>query len=251
MTANISPVKSRSYAVLKNVAACVVLVTRLINRDEGLPGIGVMYGPSGYGKTRASLFARNRLRAVYVEAGESWNKKTLLQSILLEFGDPAPRGTVASLTRQAIIRLGEDITRPLIIDEADKLVDKGMIELVRELFEHSQAPILLIGEELLPKKLQQVERVHNRVLAWLPAQPLDLEDARELAKLRLERDGVSVEDGLLARMLEMGEGRARRLDVSLSTLREWVRTTGIKQVTLAGYTGDICTQQPPQRARRA
>ncbi len=67
----------------------------------------------------------------------------------------------------------------------DKLVDKGMIELVRDINKAAQVPVLLVGEELLPQKLEQYERVHNRVLEWVLAQPCDLADARAQANLLL------------------------------------------------------------------
>ena len=37
-------------------------------------------------------------------------------------------------------------------------------EIVREISEASQVPVILVGEEQLPQKLARVERVHNRVL---------------------------------------------------------------------------------------
>lgn len=54
-------------------------------------------------------------------------------------------------------QIGEELSlsqRPLIIDEADFLVQKRMIEVVRDIYESSQATIILIGEEAMPVKLQ-------------------------------------------------------------------------------------------------
>jgi len=238
------PVNAPTFAPLKNVASCMTLVNRLISRPPSLPGLGVMYSPSGFGKSYASIYAQNKTGAVRVEVGESWNRKTLVKALLLELGDNAPRGTIADMTSQAIRLIGDDPFRPVIIDEADKLVDKGMIEIVREIQEHSQAPILLIGEELLPRKLLAVERVHNRVLEWLPAQPCDIDDASKLAGVFLP--GVKINDAMLQRVLEAAEGRARRIVVTLSGMAEWARNAGAKEVP-ADWDGAICTGLPPQR----
>ncbi|MBN0602975.1 AAA family ATPase, partial [Pseudomonas aeruginosa] len=73
--------------------------------------------------------------------------------------------------------------RPLIIDEMDNLVASGQVELIRDLYESSQASILLIGEEWLPTKLKKYERFHGRILSWIPAQPVSMDDARELVKI--------------------------------------------------------------------
>ena len=236
---------SRSFAALKNVMGCTALVTKLQNRTPGLPGLGVMNGPSGYGKTMASLYAQNRTRAIRVEVGDTWTRKTLLESILLEAGVHKPRGTIVDLARQAINILGDDPSRPLFIDEADRLVDKGMIEVVRELHEHSQVPVLLIGEEQLPEKLLRIERVHNRVLDWFPAQPCDLEDTRKLAALFLK--GAEVSDGLLDRVREQCEGRARRIVTTLDDMAAWARNNGVQSLDEKTYNGGFFTGVPPRR----
>ena len=244
---NIStPVKAPgSLAFLKNVLGCMNLVNRLCDRQPGLPGIGVVNGPSGYGKTWGSIYAQNKTRAIRVEVGDTWTRKTLLEAILIEAGVQKPRGTIAGLAKQAIMVLGDDPGRPLFVDEADRLVDKGMIEIVRELHESSQVPVLLIGEEQLPEKLLGIERVHNRVLDWYPAQPCDLEDCRKLADIFLPR--IEIDDSLLDRVREGGEGRARRIVVTLSGMAEWSRNTGVKQLSLSTYKGGIFTGVPPRR----
>ncbi|NJL07969.1 MAG: ATP-binding protein, partial [Methylacidiphilales bacterium] len=81
---------------LKNVANFMTLVVRLQDRDPHLPGFGVCHGPSGYGKTYASIYAQNKTRAVRVEVGDTWTRKTLLKALLFELGEP-PRGTVADI----------------------------------------------------------------------------------------------------------------------------------------------------------
>ena len=182
MTNGDNSVNPGGLAALKNVSRFLVLMETLINRGPHLPGIGVFHGYSGYGKTYAALYVQNITGALRVEVGDSWTKKKFLQMLLEEAGIDKPRGrTIADLTEEAIEVLGDDPGRPLFIDEADKLADKGMLELVREIHEHSQAPIVLIGEEQLPGKILKVERVHNRVLDWVPAEPCDHDDARALA----------------------------------------------------------------------
>jgi len=142
--------------------------------------------------------------------------------------------------------LAEEPRRPLFIDEADKIVDKGYIELVRELAMNSNVPVLLIGEEALPQKLAAYERVHNRVLAWFGAEPCDLEDARKLAQLLLAP--VVIADDLLEQIRIQGDGRARRIATSLDGVAHWARNTGAQHVARENYDGPIYTGEPP-RAR--
>lgn len=235
-----------SFAALKNVMGFRELVARIQERSPSLPNIGVMHGRSGDGKTYASIYAQNKTRAIRVEVGDTWTRKTLLTSILREGGLANPKGSIPELSELATSMLAEDPERPLLIDEADKIVDKGYIELVRELAMKSNAPILLIGEEALPQKLAQFERVHNRVLAWFGAEPCDLDDARKLADLLLAP--VTIGDDLLEEIRRQGDGRARRISTSLDGVAHWARNSGVKAVTRENYSGPIYTGEPP-RAR--
>jgi hypothetical protein len=241
---NVKP--SPTFAALKNVAGFYGQVVKLQDRKPSLTNIGVMHGPSGYGKSYASIYAQIKTRAIRVEVGESWSRKKLVSAILREGGVAEPRGDTAALVEQAIQLLAEEPRRPLFIDEADKLVDKGMIEIVRELAQHSQVPVLLIGEEMLPQKLAKVERVHNRVLDWFGAEPCDLDDCKKLAEIFLK--GVIVSDDLLEDIRVKGDGRARRIVVSLNDAFEWARNNGVKAIGKDNYAGAIYTGEAP-RAR--
>ncbi len=247
MSDSISAVKPpTTFAALKNVMGFFAQVRKLQDRKPSLPNIGVMHGPSGYGKSYASIYAQNKTRAIRIEVGDSWNRKSLVRAILREGGMADPRGTTADLAEQAIAMLAEDFRRPLFIDEADKLVDKGLIETVRELAQHSQVPVLLIGEEMLPTKLARYERVHNRVLDWFGAEPCDLEDCRKLAAIFLPN--VAISDALLDKFRVIGDGRARRIVVTLNDAAEEARNSGLKELTIESYKGPIYSGDAP-RAR--
>lgn len=237
-----------SLALLKNVVHMVGLVQRLNDRGAHMPGFGVVHGYSGYGKTYSAVFAQNKTGGPRIEIGDSWTKKTLVRAILKELGVREPKGTVADLTEQAIIRLAEPNHPPLFIDEADKLVDKGMIELVREIQEGAQIPIVLIGEELLPQKLMKIERVHNRVLDWVAAQPCDLEDTRKLAQMFCPQ--LSIDDLTLEAMRNASEGRARRIVTNLYRAREFAATRGLKALEAGGLVPEFFTGNPPARSSR-
>lgn len=234
-----------STVAIKNVAMFMHMTNRLIKRDPHLPGFGVCQGPSGYGKTYASIFAQNKFRAARVEVGDSWTRRTLLKRILIEFNETvSEKATISAMADRAIGALAEDARRPLIIDEADKLVDKGMIEIVRELQEASGAPVILIGEESLPAKLLTVERMHNRVLDWFPAQPCDIEDTRQLAKAFASN--VTIADDLLEAIRAKSGGRARRIVVNIHHAAELARNDGVSKLDLKRWGENrFFTGEPP------
>ena len=234
--------KSPGHAPLKNVVAMMALVRKVQARGPHLPNIVVMHGPSGYGKSFASVYAQNKTRAIRVEVGDSWTRKTFLKSILRELGVNEPKGTIPDMAERAIELLGDDFSRPLMIDEADKLADKGFLELLREVAERSQVPVVLIGEEALPSKLARVERVHNRILDWAPAQPCDLDDVRHLARLYVPK--LTLSDTLIDRVRIQSDGRARRVVTNLDAIAHWARNHGQTEIGIE-YDGGFQTGRPP------
>lgn len=252
MTQAVSPINlqpTTSFAALKNVMIMMNMVQRLQDRGQHLPGIGVMHGFSGYGKTYAAIYASNKVSAVRVEIGDSWSKKTLLTAILRELGVQRPTGTIPMLAEAAIMRLAEPGHPPLIIDEADKLCDKGMIEIVRELHESAQVPVILIGEEALPAKLEASERTHNRVLEWAQALPCDLEDTRKLAGIFCR--SLTLADDLLEAVCQQSQGRARRVVTNLDRIAHWAVGVGATQIDRQIYTGGYQPVTATIRSRAA
>lgn len=236
-----------TVAPLTNVKLCMQALERAMNRDRHLPGLVCFYGPSGWGKSSAASYAYNKLGAYYVECRSTFTRKAFLAEILKELGIP-PLKTIHDMFDQVIEVLGEGDV-PLIIDEMDYLVDKNMVELVRDLFEGSQAPVLCIGEEGLPKKLAKWERFHGRILDWVPAESVTLADATHLANLYCA--GLEIREDLLIRIHELAAGSARRVCVNLALVEEEARKKGLTGIGLdewgnrSFYTGDA-----PRRGKR-
>tara|TARA_R110002072_G_scaffold302699_1_gene487410 strand:+ start:5260 stop:6003 length:744 start_codon:yes stop_codon:yes gene_type:complete len=218
-------------APLPNVALFAELLDRVMNRSIHLPGLAIFYGFSGFGKTWAATYGAHAFRAYYVEAGFSWTRKKFLQAILVELG-AQPDGTIPDMVDQLIDVLAK-IDRPLIIDEFDYIVEKNYVELIREIHDKSQAPIILIGEERLPKKLVKWERFHNRILDWVPAQPLAVSDMRVLAD-HADTD-VHIKDDLLKHVHGLINGRTRRAAVNIALIAEKAKLRGLTEISLTEW----------------
>lgn len=216
-------------APINNLNLVSVAMERLINRQDGLPGLGVYYGPSGFGKTTTTVAVAIETRAYYVQMRSAWSKKTLLEKICSEMSLQAARTVSGSL--DVICEQLAASQRPLIIDEADFAVTKaGMVELLRDIYEGSQAPLMLVGEEMLPNKLKKFERFHGRVLNWVPAQPVSLGDAKLLAAIYA--DGLEIEEPVLKELVALSHGSVRRVTVNLVNIAENAMVRGITHMTL-------------------
>jgi len=212
--ANLPP--SGTTAPLQNVALCTRLLEQAMNRPGHLPGIVAFSGYSGLGKSISAAYAANKHRAHYVECKSTWTRKFLLQAILKEMG-VSPANTIPEMVDQICEELVLS-SRPLIVDEMDYLVDKKAVNVIMDIFEGSNAAILLIGEETLPTKLRKWERFHNRVLTWELAQPANLDDTKHLANLYCKE--VTIADDLLQRIQEASRGTVRRICVNLHRVQQ-------------------------------
>lgn len=227
MTVMESAVKppQQGVALIRNVALVHEAITNTQTRHELLPGITVFYGPSGYGKTLAANFMAVRLRAFYVQVKSTWTKKHFLQVLLREMSI-VPATTVADMVDQAASELAKS-GRPLIVDEFDFMVTDTKVELIRDIYESSQGTVLLIGEELLPKKLERWERFHGRVLSWIPAMPVDLVDVQRLVPIYSR---ANIDDDLLEELIKAVRGSCRRVCNNIARLDAIAAEKGIQRL---------------------
>lgn len=205
-----------TIAPLKNVALMMKVADRIVNRAEYLPGIAAFVGYAGTGKSMSAAFVSNKYKAFYVECKSCWTKRALLEAILKQMGIQA-KGPIYVLVELVSEHLAES-GKMLIIDEVDHIVKRSAIEIIRDIYEGSMAPILLIGEENMPNDLVKWERFHSRVLEWAYAQPADINDARHLVSLYCR--GVKVRDDLLQQVVKVSEGSVRRICVNLARIAE-------------------------------
>lgn len=235
-------------APIANVALMLELVQTVKNRPPFLPGIGVFSGPAGYGKTTAATVAASEFDAIVIEVNSNFTTKHLFITLCRELGIPE-RGTRADLADRIARELLHN-ERPLIIDEADHLVKKQMIEDVRGLIEGCDGSLILIGEELLPNNLVKWERIHSRVLKYVQAQPVSRDDAEVLA--RIYARGVAIGDDLFDALLKASGASARRLSTNLYKIAEAARRGGAASLSLADWTatGEAFNTGRPPEARR-
>lgn len=223
------PPAAPGIARIGNIAQCQNALERAMARAANLPGLVCFYGPSGWGKSLSANYLCNLQRGYYIQCKSLWSKKVTLAKVLGEMGIK-PAATSGDMLDQVCDQLSAS-GRPLVIDEFDHLVDKKAVELVRDIYEGSQAPILIIGEEQLPQKLKLWERFHGRILAFVPALPVSLDDARLLTAVYAP--GITYADDLLDYLVSLAHGSVRRVCVNIDQIREEAGAVGATHVDLA------------------
>lgn len=229
---------------LTNVGLLTAAVASAAHRPPELPGLVVMYGPSGYGKSLAAARAANLHRAYYVESRESWTKKAFLIAILREMG-VIPMKTLSEMVDQVAEQLSRS-GRPLIVDDVQYIIDKSAANVLTDIYNASQGTLILIGEERVPASMARLERLHNRVLEWVPAQPASLDDVRALAQSSYP--DVQIADDLLGTVNDRVKGCLRRVAVNLYQIHCEALANGWESVDLTTWgKRQIHTGQPPAR----
>jgi DNA transposition AAA+ family ATPase len=242
---------------LRNVMTMLTLVQRVIDREPRLPGMAVFYGYSGFGKSTALAYSANSFGAAHVEMLSTWTKKEFCQAILEELEIPAPKQVTKMVTL-----IGEELGstgRPLFIDEADRLVTRNLLDLVRDFHDIAQANtfrgaganIILVGEEDLPTELSRTERFHGRIFDSVPAMEAALEDIDSLAPFYAK--GVDIAPDLKEEVLVVSRHSIRRVCSNLAAVRECGQREGLTTVDKAAWeayseaTGkQFSTGKPPR-----
>lgn len=230
---------------LTNVGLLASAIERAQARPQGLPGLVVMYGASGLGKTVGAAFAANIYRGYYVECRDTWTKKAFLSAILREMGIP-PGRTMAEMAEQVADQLSRS-ARPLIVDDVQYLLDKAAANVLTDIYNASHGTIVLIGEERVPASMAKKERLHNRVLEWVPAQPATLEDMRLLATQSYPK--LQIHDDLLEDLRRAVRGCLRRIVVNLYHVYSEASAMCLDSIDLAlwgkrgWFTGDAPTRR--------
>lgn len=233
-----------AIAQITNLGLCDVAMERATARSLNLPGLVGFYGPSGWGKSMAANYIANTRRARYVQAKSVWTKKHFLKAVLFEMAIE-PKKTMPEMFDQIAEEMATS-QRPLIIDEMDYLVARKATDLVRDLYDASHTPIMMIGEERMPDKLKEWERMHGRVVYWVPAEPVSMRDVEKLRLLYCPK--IEIAEDLLARLVALSHGSVRRVCVNLERIQEEAMLLGLDTMTLATWgKRELYTGEAPKR----
>lgn len=226
------------YAIVQteNILRLHEASTALMQRDPGLPGMGLMFGDTGFGKSTAAAWLNNRVHGVYVRARALSTPSSFLGSILRELDtEPARTGGCAAMLDQIVERLA--LTgRPLMIDEADYVAEKKTLtETLRDIHDLSTVPVILIGMAGIHRTLDRRRQLSGRLAQWVEFTGLDEKDARQVADELCE---VNVADDLLHDLNAKAAGEIRRLVVGLGRIEQRAKHLGRDNLNLQAWGKD-------------
>jgi len=213
-----------------NVSRFREAMSTLEDTERGQPGLGVVWGRAGRGKTICAREYAVRTGAVYLRVLQDWTPRAMLAALCRELNGTEP-GTVDRGKKMAVGVIEETfrvrkILRTLLVDEADRLkVD--LIEHLRDVHDLTGAPIVMIGEEALFAKINAHRRIWSRVVQTVEFGPITTEDvllfALEAADLRMEPDAA-------ARLQARSSGDFRLVWADVHRLEQMSRASGSNRI---------------------
>lgn len=219
-------------AETSNLKRLVEAAHSLLYRAAGTPGIGLVSGAVGLGKTTAAKHVALTDDAVWLEALPDWTPNWMLGDLAVELG--AERCLGAERTRKNFERcVGalRERARAVFIDESDRLVRRmHLVETLRSIHDQTQAPLILIGMRDFPRAVRTVPQLESRVAHWVEFQPCDLKDVRILAEQLCE---VALDEPLIKRIHDETAGSARAVRVALERLEKLAKRRRQHRMTLA------------------
>lgn len=213
-------------------------IEALLARPRSTEGMAVVYGETGQGKTTAVAETVNKVDGIYVRAWSTWSSRSMLESIVLEL-DRSPTYALDPMARVAADLLREQ-QKPLFIDEADYLVrptssKRRPLDLVRDLYDEAQTPVVLIGSPDFAKRLRTAStyaKHARRVSAWVAFDGITRADGKRVVAELAE---VDIEDRLIDRMIDVSAGNIASLVEAVRRIEALAATNGLDRVSDADW----------------
>lgn len=196
--------------------------------------LGIIVARSGFGKTHALKKYATMPRVVYIEGNETMNCKDIVRRIESRIGMQRSYGSIDERTERIIEFFNINAGYLLIMDEADKLINKytqKKIELLRNITDGARVGLVLAGENILETLLRTYDaRFANRMDFFYKLRGLSEQEVRDYL------EGYDVEEAAMAEFIRRAQntqtGCFRLLDRTLNNVLRILKDSGQTKVTL-------------------
>ncbi|MCM1258449.1 MAG: AAA family ATPase [Roseburia sp.] len=197
--------------------------------------LGIIVAKSGYGKTHALKKYARMPRVAYIECDDTMACRDLVEAIEIQIGMPkGAGGTIWSRVNRIRDFFNANEGYLLIIDEADKLINKytqKKMEIIRGIFDQSDVGIVIAGEPRLEAEIKgNLARFANRMDFYYKLKGLSEQEVRDYL------EGYDVEDAAMVEFISRAQnaqtGCFRLLDRTLNNVLRILKDSGQTRVTM-------------------
>lgn len=197
--------------------------------------LGIIVAKSGYGKTHSLKKYAKMPRVAYIECDDTMACRDLVEAIEIQIGMPkGAGGTIWSRVNRIRDFFNANEGYLLIIDEADKLINKytqKKMEIIRGIFDQSDVGIVIAGEPRLEAEIKgNLARFANRMDFYYKLKGLSEQEVRDYL------EGYEIEEVAMMEFISRAQnaqtGCFRLLDRTLSNVLRILKESGETKVTM-------------------
>jgi DNA transposition AAA+ family ATPase len=229
------------FVKTQNVKKLIAMMNNLQNRAEGVPGMGLVYGEPGLGKTHSVVWWATQNDAIFVRCTNMMSARWLLEEIVEELGE-MPFSKFSDIFNQVISQLIKE-PRIIIVDEIDYLtVDTKAIETLRDIHDKTDVPILLVGMGNSNRRLMRYKHLYDRVSEILRFEPFSKKDITQIIDTLSEVEMTECAKSLLYSKTN----RFRQIVKLINKAEQVAKSNGINSIdetTLKEFINDEVANQ--------
>jgi len=167
------------FVKTQNVKNFINLMNNIKNRPENVPGMALVYGEPGLGKSKAVLWWVAQNDAVYIRGTNLMSGRWFIQEVVEELGE-IPYHYSSDLFKQCV-RILIEKQIPIIVDEIDYLAgDLKTIETIRDIHDKTNVPVILVGMNMAPQKLARYKHLYDRISEIVQFKPFNKRDVTDI-----------------------------------------------------------------------
>lgn len=197
-------------------------------------GLGIVVAKTGYGKTHALRKYAKMPRVVYVEGNETMNCKDIIRRIESRIGMTRSHGSIDERMEKIIDFFNYNAGYLIIMDEADKLINKytqKKIELLRNITDAADVGLVIAGEPMLETLMKSYDaRFTNRMDFYYKLHGLSRQEVEDYLE-GYEVDSAAMEE-FISRATNTQTGCFRLLDRTLNNVIRILKDSGQTKITM-------------------
>ena len=170
---------NKIFVKTTNVKNFIGLVENLLNKPKNISKMGLIYGEPGLGKSQTALWLVCKYDAIYLRATNLMTGRWLLEEIAKEM-DEIPR-YLTSDNFNLIVQKLKQKPQLIIVDEIDYLMNNlKTIEILREIHDETDCPIIFVGMGLAHKKLERYKHLFDRFSEIVKFETFSILDIKQI-----------------------------------------------------------------------
>lgn len=180
------------FVQTSNITAFMAGVERVKARGAIEASWQLLEGVPGLGKSRALTWWASKNEFPFVRAKKGWTVNWALRDLMSQLGEPPARSTEVMLN--AAIASITASGQTLIVDEIEHAMAGGIIEVLRDISDFADSPIIIGGMHGVGARLKRYPQIYSRISDVTVFKPATLADVRlccdELAEVPFADDLV-------------------------------------------------------------